>query len=208
MPNKYAEELEKEQNLIKDRNPFSKNNNKSIEEKETEKKPYYETKEKANGYFNLILNSDYEDLELDIKGLRYVSYRDSKGKERIELERRPNHYLSEDGSEDLLIELKGHLSSDIKLGMLKEKEFLIIQEIIRKTLIKYIRNNLERLGMDTEAKQRKARSLIVMILNRIRAVYSRSISGQENKRSHGNISLSGGLDGEREEKFRMQDERN
>lgn len=208
--NKYAEELKKEQEAIGKNNPFAKKrSSKPTTEKETGKQPYYETAEKSNSYFNLILDSDYKDMELDIRGLRYVSYRDNKtGKKVIELERRKNHYLSEEGAEDLLMELKGHLSSDIKLGLLKEQEFLMTMEIIRKTFIKYMRNNLERLGMDTEDKQRKARPLIVMILNRIRAVYSRSIAGSENKRSHGDIKLSGVLDGERDAKFNLDDEKN
>lgn len=209
MGNKYEEELKKERESIKSKNPFVKKPIPTNQPKhESTKKPYYLEKEKSNSYFNLILDSDYEALELDIRGLRYVSYRDAKGKEIIELERRDNHYLSVDGAEDLLIELKGHLSTDIKLGFLKEKEFLLTQEIIRKTFIKYIRKNLERLGMDTETKQRKARPLIVMILNRIRSVYSQSITGQVNKSSHGDISLSGALDGERDSKFKLEDSKN
>lgn len=211
MGNKYAEELKKEQILLEKSNPFSKKRkeNKDIKYEDCEKKPYHETTEKSNSYFNLILDSDYKDMELDIKGLRYVTYQDKiSGKKIIELERRENHYLSEEGAEDLLMELKGHLSSDIKLGVLKEEEFLMTMEIVRKTFIKYIRNNLERLGMDTESKQRKARPLIVMILNRIRAVYSRSISGIENKRSHGDINLSGALDMENDSKFILDDEKN
>lgn len=209
MGNKYADELIKEKGIIKGKNPFLK---KSFLNKEatkaSEKKPYYVEKEKSNSYFNLILDSDYESLELEIKGLRYITYKNEKGKEIIELERRDNHYLSEEGAEDLIMELKGHLSTDIKLGYMKEKEFLIIQEIIRKTLIKYIRKNLERLGMNTETKQRKARPLIVMMLNRIRSVYSQSITGQVSKMSHGDIKLSGGLDMENLNKFRLEERKN
>lgn len=211
MGNKYADELKKEQGLLEKANPFSKkkDNKKEYSNEAYVKKPYHETAEKSNSYFNLILDSDYKNMELDIKGLRYVTYTDrTSGKKIVELERRENHYLSEEGAEDLLMELKGHLSSDIKLGILTQDEFLMTMEIVRKTFIKYIRNNLERLGMDTENKQRKARPLIVMILNRIRAVYSRSISGIENKRSHGDINLSGALDMENDSKFILDDEKN
>lgn len=209
--NKYAEELEKEEALMKKNNPFSKrpikSNPKDNQPVKVIKRPYYVEREKSNSYFNLILDSDYESLELDIKGLHYVSYM-KDGKQIVELERRANHYLSEEGAEDLLMELKGHLSTDIKLGFMERKEHLNIQEIIRKTLIKYIRKNLERLGMDTETKQRKARPLIVMILNRIRAVYSQSIQGQTHKRSHADITLSGGVDMDRDNKFKLEDRKN
>ena len=204
--NKYAVELEKERKSMISKNPFAKKNKqvKNVDKKTT-KKPYYVEREKSNSYFNLILDSDYEAIELSIRGLRYVTYKDEQGKEVIELEERENHYLSQEGAEDLLMELKGHLSTDIKLGYLRHDEFLLTQDIIRKSLIKYIRKNLERLGMNTETKQRKARQLIVMILNRIRAVYSQSITGQVSKMSHGDISLSGGLDGEHANKFNMED---
>lgn len=212
MVNKYAEELEKEQKAMSASNPFNKlNEDKKQTPKTTQKiivkKPHYEPKIKPNSYFNLILGSDYEALELDLRGLRYVSYMKG-GKKVIELERKKDHYLSENGAEDILLELKGHLSTDIKLGFLTEKEFLKTQSIISHSLIKYMRNNVERLGMDTEEKQRKARPLIIMLLNRIRAVYSQSIQGTVNKSSHGDISLSGGLDAQRESRFELEEEKN
>ena len=208
MVNKYSDELKKEKELMVKGNPFSnKQNIKQELKKNNIKTPYHVEKEKSNSYFNLILDSDYESLELDIKGLRYVSYMRG-GKEIVQLERRDNHYLSEEGAEDLLMELKGHLSTDIKLGFMSRVEFFQIQEIIRKTLIKYIRKNLERLGMDTETKQRKARPLIVMVLNRIRSVYSQSIEGKTHKSSHGDISLSGALDMDRDNKYKLEDRKN
>ncbi len=211
MGDKYAKELEIEKDALAKSNPFAKSSKlvpKRLISKQIKKVPYHMEKEKSNSYFNLILDSDYQDLELDIKGLSYVSYTNKHGKEVIELQRRKDHYLSPEGAEDLIMELKVHLSTDIKLGFMKEKEFFIIQEIIRKTLIKYVRKNLERLGMNTETKQRKARPLLVMILNRIRSVYSQSIQGQTHKSSHGDIKLSGGLDAERESKYLLEEARN
>jgi len=65
------------------------------------------------------------------------------------------HYLSDSGADDLLLELKAHLSSDIKLGVMTRDEFLQQNDIIRKFLHSYLMNNLYKLGMDTEEKQRK-----------------------------------------------------
>ena len=220
MGNKYAEELRREKEILKKSNPFQKlreeemNFRKSAKLKDEDyfgldKNPFYAPKTKSSNYFHLILDSDYESLELDIRGLRYAKIFDPKTqKERVVLERKENHYLSEDGAEDLLMELKGHLSSDIKLGHLTHEEFLQTQEIIRKVLILYVQENLLKLGMDTEEKQRKAIPLLVMILNRVRAVYSRSIKGVENERSHGDIKLSGELDWDRENKFKLEDAKN
>lgn len=224
--NKYLEELKKEREVLKSLNPFSKSKPKNIQRQDPLKDRlpdnplsqtssfgsksgyYYPEKNKSSNYFNLILTSDYRELELDIRGLRYVQIETEDGKKEVILQKREGHYLSDDGAEDLLFELKGHLSPDIKLGVLTQEEFLKTQDIIRKAMLKYIRNNLYKLGMDTEAKQRKASTLAVIILNRIRAVYSRSIKGIENQRSHGDINLSGGLDMDRESRFNLEDMKN
>lgn len=205
MSNPYADALEKESKTISDDNPFSETSTSEARnintEKPTEKKLYYEEKKKSNNYFNLILDSDYKDIELEIRGLRYISYINESGKKIIELENKPDHYLNEDGAEYILTKLRMHTSSDLKLGFLTEEEFKRTMGIFTRTFIRFMKENLQELGMDTEKKQRKGVILTVAIINRVRSVYSRSISGRENKRSHGDISLSGNLEGEKEAKF-------
>lgn len=213
MVDKYSEELNRERELLTKLNPFNKpRSNRFSRDRDYNKKnrsiPFVNQKEKNGNYFHLILGSDFEDLEMEIRGLRYYKEIDRNGKEIMITKRIENHYLSEEGSEDLLLELKAHLSSDIKLGVLSREEFLITMDIIRKFLISYITNNLYKLGMDTEQKQRKSPTLIVMMLSRIRAVYSRSVAGMENQRSHGDIKLSGELDFQKDERFRMEDMKN
>jgi len=207
MANKYADELKKEKDLIARSNPF--NNRKGVKSKTKEIKgvPFVSPKDKGGNYFMLILTSDFEDMEMDIRGLEY--YKEIvNGKETIVTKRVEGHYLPEAGSKDLLLDLKGHLSADIKLGVMTRDEFLQQQDIIRKWLHSYITNNLYKLGMDTEEKQRKAPNLFTMMMARIRSVYSRSIAGLENKRSHGDIKLSGDLDLQKEDRFRMDDIKN
>lgn len=202
MENKYALELKKEQEILQRTYPKFNIGNKR------RSVPFVSQKDKSGNYFHLILSSDFEDLEMEIRGLRYYKDIDDRGKEILVTRRIKNHYLSEEGAEDLLLELKAHLSSDIKLGVMTREEFLMEQDIIRKFLVSYISNNLYKLGMDTEEKQRKSPTLIVMMLSRIRAVYSRSVAGMENQRSHGDIKLSGDLDFQREERFRINDMKN
>lgn len=190
---KYAQALEGEQ-IFKKYKPKVKVHIKPIKKEEHKETPHYEQRKKPEDYFGRILSSDFEDIELEIRGLRLVKeFNDRTGKEEIVYKRRKEHYLSEEGAEDLLLELKGHLSSDIKLGILTQDEFLKTQDIIRKGLVSYISNNLYQLGMDTEAKQRKAPTLIIMLLNRIRSVYSQSILGKTHERSHGEVRVSGDL---------------
>ena len=204
---KYHEQLEKERELINKGNPFSKPVKKKGKQK-ARSTPHVSKKEKDSNYFNLILTSDFEDLEMDIRGLR--EYRDvgEDGKERIIFKRRPNHFLSEDGAEDLLLELRTHLNSDIKLAIFTRDEFLQAQDAIRKHFLSYISNNLYSLGMDTEQKQRNAPLLANRILLRIRAVYSRNVAGIENERSHGDIKLTGEIDHKKEDRYKIEDLRN
>jgi hypothetical protein len=211
--NKYADELEKERELVEKANPFTARKLKPVENdiNAPVKKsvPFMAKRDKDSNYFHMILGSDFEDLEMEIRGLRYYKDIDERtGKETLIMRRIDNHYLSEVGADDLILELKAHLSSDIKLGRLSRKEFLMQMEIIRKFLVSYVTNNLYKLGMDTEQKQRKSPTLLVMMLSRIRSVYSRSIGGQENNLSHGDMKFSGELDYGQNDKFKMEDMKN
>jgi len=209
MVNKYADELEKERELLNSSNPFNrKKNSLNKKEKKIRSLPYVEERDSKNNYFSLILSSDFRDLEMEIRGLRYYKEVDANGREIITTKKVEGHYLSDSGADDLLLELKAHLSSDIKLGVMTRDEFLQQNEIIRKFLWSYLVNNLYKLGMDTEEKQRKAPTLFTMMMARIRSVYSRSIAGMENKRSHGDIKLSGELDMQKEDRFKMEDMKN
>ena len=213
MVNKWTDSLKEEKSVIADENPFSKGKktiktklkNKQIQNKSY---PHISKKEKSANYFSLILTSDFEDLEMDIRGIREYKEYDKLGKFKLVFKRRPNHFLSEEGAENLLLELRTHLNPDIKLAISTREEFLMTQDIIRKHLLSFVANELYSLGMDTEEKQRNAPILINRILLRIRAVYSRSIAGLENERSHGDIKLSGDLDIERDNKFRLEEMKN
>lgn len=205
MQNPYSKALDEESVTIGDKNPFNDivtDNTKEKSNTKPERKFHFEERRKTDNYFNLILASDYRDIELEIRGLRYVSYIDTKsGKKVVELERKNDHYLNEDGAEYLLTKLRMHTSSDLKLGFLSEENFKRTMGIFTRTFIRFMKENLGELGMNTEKKQRKGVLLTVAIINRITSVYSRSIQGIENRRSHGDITLSGNLEGEKESKF-------
>jgi len=121
--NKYAAELKKEKKLIARGNPFNQKRTKTKEKEKVRSLPFVNPKDKGGSYFSLILGSDFEDLEMEIRGLRYYKEIDTFGKEVVTTKRIENHYLSEQGAEDLLLELKAHLSSDIKLGVMTRDEF-------------------------------------------------------------------------------------
>ncbi len=209
MSNKYAEELKKEQELIANSNPFNtNNNNKPINKKNVRSVPFVDDKGESGGYFGLMLGSDHQDLEKEIRGLSTFKEIDENGKERYITKRRPNHYLSAEGGEDLIFEIKSHLSKDIKLGIMTVDEFKMQMDIIRKYFHSYLNNNLYKLGMDTEIKQRKATGLFTAIMARIRAVYSRSIAGVENARSRGALNINGEIETQSSDKFNMENYKN
>lgn len=212
---KYTEALNDEIKLIDKENPFNKSTEEENQDvfendsKSIDKKFHYEEKVKSNSYFNLILDSSYNDIEMEIRGLRYMYYNHPKtGKKIIELERKKNHFLSEEGAEYLLTELKLHTSTDLKLGFITDEEYKRTMDIFINRFVFFMKQNTYNLGMDTEEKARKGVMITIAIINRIKFVYSRSIEGRENKRSHGDITLSGNLEGEREAKFDLDGARN
>ncbi len=212
----YADAMNVEMELIDKANPFNKTDEEpsntppreNSQNKLIDKKIHYEEKTKSNSYFNLILDSSYNDIEMEIRGLRYMYYKDSKGKKIVELERKPNHFLSEEGAEYLLTELRMHTNTDLKLGFITDEEFKRTMDIFINRFTFFMKQNLYNLGMDTEEKARKGVMICIAIINRVRSVYSRSIEGRENKRSHGDITLSGNLEGDREAKFDLDGARN
>ncbi len=222
MDNPYKQALETEMKSIDKDNPFVKENDEKEEDNPSKvkiinsnnkgdinKTLHYEERPRTNSYFNLILDSDFRTIELETRGLRYVTFKDpTTGKKVIQLERKEGHYLSQEGGEYILNFLQMNTSTDLKLGHLTEKEFKQTMEILTKSFISFIRQNLQKLGADTYEKQDKVVQLTIATLNRIRSVYSRSIEGKENKRSHGDITLTGALDMERENKFNLEDIRN
>lgn len=213
MGNPYSEALTKTMASLDKDNPLkNKDNNKEeikISNDKIKKTIHYEDKPKSNSYFNLILDSDFKSIEMEIRGLRYITYKDPvTGKKIVELERKENHYLSQEGGEYILNYLQMNTSTDLKLGHLTEKEFKQTMDLLTKSFIRFIRESLERIGANTYEKQNKTIQLTVATLNRIRAVYSRSIEGKENKRSHGDIKLTGALDLEKEKRFNLEDSQN
>jgi len=207
MQNKYTQELQAEKSIFKRGKSYpskTNNTNNGLDDDI----PYMDSVDnKSSNYFSLLLDPSYADLEMKIRGLKRITVKDKFGTKNV-LRRIPNHYLSDEGAEDILSELISYLGSDIKLGVLTTEEFLSTMDILRKFTVSYISNNMYKLGMDTEEKQRKAPQLINMILIRIRQVLSRSIAGKENERSHGDIKLSGELDFQKEGRFNMEDMKN
>ena len=208
MLSKYSEALKREGMFGNSSPRRRKNKNYNSYNDYDDYMPFNDSGEGGNGYFSLLLEPDYAKLEMKIRGLRQFKTKDKFGKENTILKKVKDHYLSEEGAEEIITLLSSYVGSDMKLGVLTSDEFLQTMDIIRKVLISFVQNNLYSLGMDTEQKQRKANTLCNMILVRIRQVLSRSISGTENERSHGDIKLTGELDYQKEDRFNMEDIKN
>lgn len=214
--NPYTDALKEELDSIDNANPFAEdtpsentNDKQSGEVIYTEKKPIYEKRQKSNNYFNLILDSDLQDIELEIRGIRKVGYYDEKMKKNVEeYEKKENHYLTDNGADFLLTQLKLHIPADMKLGYITADEFKTTMSAFHEELFDFVQDHMNVLGMYSFEDQNKGLMLCIAIVNRVRAVYSRSIGGNENKRSHGDIHLSGNLEGDREAKYSLEDSRN
>jgi len=214
MSNPYSAALDEEVKTIDANNPF----NQQIKEEKTQrpkgeeirtKTPIIQEIRKSNNYFNLILDSDFRDIELEIRGLRKVQFVNTEtGKKTEEYELKENHYLTQDGAEFLITQLKMHTPADMKLGHLTQDEFKITMASFHEEFMDFIQDHMNILGMFSFEEQNKGLLLGLAIINRVRAVYSRSIGGTENKRSHGDITLSGNLESDKEDRFNLEDKRN
>lgn len=129
----------------------------------------------------LILNPNFRDLELMIRGLEYVKrFNPITKKEEIILRRIKDHPLNEYGINRIMSELKVYCSSEIKLGRKKERDYYNSINHVCHSVVRLIYKNLKNFGMDTQVKQRNAKTFCNAIIEMVDASFSRSIEGKEN----------------------------
>lgn len=134
-----------------------------------------------NSYLSLVLSPNLKELELMIRGLEYVKYRNPlTGKDEYTLQKIPNHPLNEYGINQIITQLKIYTSPEIKLGRKRAKDYYNAVNHVSKTITRLIYKNLKSFGMDTQEKQRNAKVFCDAIIEVVDSAYSRSIEGKEN----------------------------
>lgn len=156
----------------------------------------YEENSNINSYLTLVLSPNLRDLELMIRGLEYVKrYNRVLKKEEIILRKVKDHPLNEYGINKILSELKIYCSPEIKLGRKTEKYYYNSVNHVCHTIVRLIYKNLKSFGMDTQEKQRAAKTFCTAIIEFVDASFSRSVEGKENDLSRGELKIEGNLNG-------------
>jgi hypothetical protein len=135
----------------------------------------------SNSYLSLVLAPNLRELELMIRGLEYVKrFNPVTAREEIILRKIPGHPLNEYGINRIMSELKVFCSPEIKLGRKKVRDYYNSVQHVCHSIVRLIYKNLKNFGMDTQVKQRNAKTFCNAIIEMVDASFSRSIEGKEN----------------------------
>lgn len=150
----------------------------------------------SNSYLSLVLSPNFRELELMIRGLEYVKrYNQITQRDEIILRKVPDHPLNDYGINHILQELKVYASPEIKLGRKRVRDYYLSVNQVSKTITRLIYKNLKRFGMDTQEKQRNAKTFCLAIIEIVDASFSRSIEGKENDLSRATeFKIEGSID--------------
>jgi hypothetical protein len=137
-----------------------------------------------SSHLSLILSPNLRDLELMIRGLQYVKrYNPVMQKEEVILEKIADHPLNEYGINKILELIRIWSSSELKLGRRNHKDAIESAQQIGIDAKRLIYKNLKKFGMDTQTKQRNAKTYALLIFEFAYSALSRSVEGRENDAS-------------------------
>jgi len=135
----------------------------------------------SNSYLTLVLSPNLRELELMIRGLEYVKrFNPITGREEVILRKIDGHPLNEYGINRIMSELKVYCSPEIKLGRKRTRDYYNSVQHVCRSIVRLIYKNLKNFGMDSQVKQRNAKSFCNAIIEMVDASFSRSIEGKEN----------------------------
>jgi hypothetical protein len=156
----------------------------------------YDDNQQSSSYLSLVLSPNLRDLEMMIRGLEYVKrYNPISKKEEIILRRIKDHPLNEYGINKIMSELKVYCSAEIKLGRKKPRDYYNSVHHVCYAIVRLIYKNLKSFGMDTQEKQRNAKTFCTAVIEMVDASFSRSIEGKENDLSRATeFKIEGNID--------------
>lgn len=132
-------------------------------------------------HLSLILSPNLRDLELMIRGLEYKKrFNRLTGRDEIILQKIPGHPLNEYGVNKIMEFLRIYSSPEIKLGRKTELGYYNSIRQVGRDATRLVYKNLKAFGMDTQQKQRSAKTFVLAIIEICDAGFSRSIEGKEN----------------------------
>lgn len=143
--------------------------------------------QKPESFHHFLLENQYKDLELSIRGYKQVF---NKKTNKWETKRNAIHCFNDEEAEHILRTAQTHLSPDIKLSYISKSTFPIMMLTLKEQLEEYFYNIADyKYGRYGNSKtqffmKQDNHNIFVMLMSRIQANYSRAIQGQENKHTH------------------------
>lgn len=146
--------------------------------------------QKPESFHHFILENEYRDLEMSIRGFKDVYQQETK---QWVTKRKIIHCFTDDEAEDILRTAQSHLATDIKLGYINSEAFPILMDALYKEIAFLFESIAEyrygRFGsFENQYKMKLQNNKIFLeLFTRVQANYSRSIQGQENKQTHESV---------------------
>ncbi len=146
--------------------------------------------QKPESFHHFLLENQYKDLELLIRGYKKVF---NKTTNKWETKRKEKHCFTDEEAEHILRLAETHLSPDIKLSYISITSYPIKMLMIKSQLDECFYNIADykygRYGGSTEQFFMKQDNLNInmALMTRIEANYSRAIQGAENKHTHNTV---------------------
>ena len=150
----------------------------------------------SNSYLSLVLAPNLRELELMIRGLEYVKrFNQVTGRDEVILRKIKDHPLNEYGVNKIMEYLKIYTSPELKLGRKRLRDYYNSVQQVGRDIVRLIYKNLKNFGMDTQVKQRNAKTFALAIIEVTDATFSRSIEGKENDLSRATeFKIEGNID--------------
>jgi hypothetical protein len=157
--------------------------------------PYYDEvniqqAQKPESFHHFILENQYKDLEMDIRGYKDVWDKESR---TWKIKRKEVHCFTDEEAEMIVRKAQSDLSPDIKLSRVQKESYGILMMSIYKQLLRLVRRIMEyQMGRYVSYElQGQMKSQAVKILDdlyrRICANYSRAVDGKENSDTHSSV---------------------
>lgn len=146
-----------------------------------------EVGQKSESFHKFLLDNQYRDLELLIRGYKKVF---NKKTNKWDTKRKEKHCFTEEEAEHIVRLAETHLSPDIKLSYISKTSYPIKNTMIKDQLMSYFYEIADyKYGRYGGSKIQlfmkwENFNIFVALMARIEANYSRAIQGSENKHTH------------------------
>jgi len=146
--------------------------------------------QKPESFHHFILENQYKDLEMSIRGFKEVF---DKANNKWKIIRKDGHCFTGEEAEEILRTAQSHLATDIKLSLISKDSFPIMMDAIYEDLEFLFESIAEyRYGRygdyETQYNMKlQNHKIFLELITRVQANYSRAIGGRENTMTHDSV---------------------